>query len=272
MTAEQTRPGKPPVIGRVTTERRGRVFLIGLDRVPKLNSFDPAMMTALAQAFGEYEDDDEMWCGVLFGHGDHFTSGLDLTQHVGRLADGQDSPLPEGAIDPFGLNGPRLSRPMICAVQGYCYTAGIEIMLATDIHIAASNTRFAQIEIKRGIYPSGGATIRMVQQAGWGNAMRYLLTGDEFSAEEALRIGLVQEVVEPGRQLERAIEIANVIAAQAPLGVKATIKSARLAVTDGQEAAIQRLRPDQTELMKTEDAKEGIQSFIERRAGNWQGC
>lgn len=263
---------KSPVVGRVTTERRGRVFLIGLDRVAKLNSFDLPMMAALGQAYGEYERDDELWCAVLFGHGPHFTSGLDLTQHVGRLAEGVDLGVAEGAIDPFSLNGPRLSKPIICAVQGYCYTAGIEIMLATDIHIAASNTRFAQIEIKRGIYPSGGATVRMVQQAGWGNAMRYLLTGDEFSAKDAYRIGLVQEVVEPGHQLDRAIEIANVIAAQAPLGVKATIKSARLAVTDGQEAAIKRLRPDQTELMKTEDAKEGVQSFIERRAGNWKGC
>jgi enoyl-CoA hydratase/carnithine racemase len=270
MTSE-AKAAKPPVIGRVTTERQGHIFLMGLDRTPKLNSFDVPMMNALAEAFGEYERDDSLWCAVLFGHGDHFTSGLDLTQHVGRLAEGTDSGYPEGSIDPFGLVGPRVSKPVVCAVQGYCYTAGIEIMLATDIHIAAENTRFAQIEIKRGIYPSGGATIRMVQQAGWGNAMRYLLTGDEFSAQEAYRIGLVQEIVPVGQQLERAIQIANVIAAQAPLGVKATLKSARLAVTDGQEAAIRRLRPDQMELMKTADAKEGVQSFIERRAGNWQG-
>jgi len=264
-------PTKPPVVGKVTTERRNHVFLIGLDRTSKLNSFDPPMFSALAEAYGEYERDDKLWCAVLFGHGDHFTSGLDLTQHVERLTEGGEIAYTEGTIDPFGLTGPRLSKPIICAVQGYCFTAGIEIMLATDIHIAATNTRFAQIEIKRGIYPSGGATIRMVQQAGWGNAMRYLLTGDEFSAEDAYRIGLVQEVVEPGRQLERAIEIAEVVAAQAPLGVKATLKSARLAVTQGQEEAIKRLRPDQMALMNTEDAKEGIQSFVERRAGKWQG-
>lgn len=270
MTGEP-KQSKPPVIGRVTTKRQGRVFLIGLDRTPKLNSFDMAMMEGLALAYGEYERDADLWCAVLFGHGPHFTSGLDLAQHVGRLSEGKDLALPEGGIDPFGLNGPRLSKPVVCAVQGYCYTAGIELMLATDIHIAAENTRFAQIEIKRGIYPSGGATIRMVQQAEWGNAMRYLLTGDEFNAQEAYRIGLVQEVVETGRQLERAVEIANVIAAQAPLGVKATIASARLALTHGQEEAIKRLRPDQAKLMQTEDAKEGIQSFIERRAGNWKG-
>ncbi len=261
---------KPPVIGRVTTERQGRVFLMGLDRTPKLNAFDLPMMEALAQAYGEYEQDADLWCAVLFGHGNHFTSGLDLTQHVERLREGGESYSP-GAIDPFGLGKTRLSKPLICAVQGYCYTAGIEIMLASDIHIAAANTRFAQIEIKRGIYPSGGATIRMVQQAGWGNAMRYLLTGDEFGAEEAYQIGLVQEVVEPGQQLNRALEIANLIAAQAPLGVKATLKSARLAITDGQEEAIRQLRPDQTQLMQTEDAKEGVQAFIERRVGMWRG-
>ena len=84
------------------------------------------------------------------------------------------------------------------------------MLLATDIRVAASDTRFAQIEIKRGIYPVGGATIRFMREVGWGNAMRYLLTGDEFSAEEAYRIGLVQEVVAPGQQVTRARALAQV--------------------------------------------------------------
>jgi enoyl-CoA hydratase/carnithine racemase len=156
-------------------------------------------------------------------------------------------------------------------MQGICLTAGIELMLATDIRVAASNTRFAQIEIKRGIYPVGGATIRFVREAGWGNAMRYLLTGDEFSAAEALRIGLIQEVVEPGQQLARAEELAQTIADQAPLGVRATLASARLALTAGEEEAIRRLLPDLAPIMQSEDVKEGVQSFIERRKANFKG-
>ena len=184
--------------GRVTTEQHGHVLLIGLDRVAKRNAFDKAMLKALGQAYGELDRVDDLRCGVLFAHGDHFTAGLELTQFVDTFGQGLQE-LGEGELDPLGIQGPRLSKPMVCAVRGICWTIGIELMLATDIRVAASNTRFAQIEIKRGIYPVGGATIRFVREAGWGNAMRYLLTGDEFSAAEALRIGLVQEVVEPGQ-------------------------------------------------------------------------
>src|SRR5438874_5043867 len=105
------------------------------------------------------------------------------------------------------------------------------------MRIVASNARFAQIEIKRGLFPFGGATIRLPREVGWGNAMRYLLTGDEFDAAEALRIGMVQEVVEHGTQVERAVAIAEVIAAQAPLGVYATLASSRLALSAREESA-----------------------------------
>jgi enoyl-CoA hydratase/carnithine racemase len=143
-------------------------------------------------------------------------------------------------------------------------------MLACDIRVAARDTRFGQIEIKRGIYPVGGATIRMPRELGWGNAMRWLLTGDELGAEEALRIGLVQELVEPGQQLGRALELAERIAAQAPLGVRATLASARLAIADEAAAAAQ-LLPDLKPIMASDDAREGVQSFVERRAARFTG-
>ena len=102
-----------------------------------------------------------------------------------------------------------MTKPLVTAVQGITFTIGIEIALAGDIIVAASDTRFCQLEPKRGLAPLGGATIRYVQRAGWGNAMYHLLRADEFTADEALRIGLVQEVVEPGRQRDRAIELAR---------------------------------------------------------------
>jgi enoyl-CoA hydratase/carnithine racemase len=157
----------------------------------------------------------------------------------------------------------------VIAVHGRCLTLGIELCLAHDVVIAADNTRFAQIEIKRGIFPFGGATFRFVQQAGWGNAMRWLLTGDEFDAKEAHRIGLVQEVTEPGKQLERAIAIAETIAAQAPLGVQATIASARKSLNE--EAAARALLPEIVRLMQTEDARDGLMSFLERRTARFSG-
>jgi enoyl-CoA hydratase/carnithine racemase len=144
-------------------------------------------------------------------------------------------------------------------------------LLATDIRVAAHGTRFGQIEIKLGIYPVGGATVRLLQEVGWGNAMRYLLTADEISAEEAYRLGLVQEVVEPGRQFERALAIAETVAKQAPLGVQASLASARIARIHGDKAAMAQLLPDLMPIMKSEDAQEGVQAFIERREARFKG-
>jgi enoyl-CoA hydratase len=256
--------------GRITTEARGHVLLIGIDRVAKLNAFGPELLAALAAAFTELERGPDYRCAVLFAHGPHFTAGLDLGK-VAPVIQGGGRLFPDGDIDPFGLHGAARTKPVVCAVQGRCLTLGIELALAQDITIAAADTRFGQIEVKRGIYPFGGATLRWVQAVGWGNAMRYLLTGDELDAAEALRIGLVQEVVPVGEQLARAIAIAETIAAQAPRAVQATLASARLSVQRGPDAAIAALYPVLLELMASDDAREGLMSFLERRPARFTG-
>jgi len=159
----------------------------------------------------------------------------------------------------------------VMAVQGWCLTIGIELLLAVDIRLAAEGTRFGQIEINRGIFPFGGATIRLPEIAGWGNAMRWLLTGDKFDAEEALRLGLVQEIVPTDELRNKAIEIARTVAKRAPLGVYATLRSSRTAQLEGTDAAVAELLVIARELMDTEDAAEGIRSFIERREGDFKG-
>jgi enoyl-CoA hydratase/carnithine racemase len=258
--------------GTVTVERRGHVLLMGLDRTDKLNAVDLAMFRELATAYGELERDQALRCGVVFAHGKHFTAGVDLMQWAPVFASGQLPEIPDGAIDPLGFDDERrVSKPIVMAAQGLCLTIGIELMLSTDIRVAAKNTRFAQIEIKRGIYPVGGATVRFIQEVGWSNAMRYLLTGDEFRAREAHRMGLVQEVVATGEQLDRAVALAETIAAQAPLGVCATLKSARLARRQGEAAAFARLLPDLGPIMASEDAQEGVMSFLERREARFAG-
>src|SRR5690606_30271791 len=140
-----------------------------------------------------------------------------------------------------------------------------------DVVVAASDTRFAQVEVRRGLMPTGGATIRMVERAGWGNAMRYLLTGDEFDAHTALRLGFVQEVVPPGTQKQRAIELARHIAAQAPLAVQATIENARIALQEGPAAAASRFGATQTRLLQSEDFQEGLRSFRDKRPSSFRG-
>ncbi|HWM87661.1 MAG TPA: crotonase/enoyl-CoA hydratase family protein [Kofleriaceae bacterium] len=259
-----------PAEGRITTETRGHVFLMGFDRAHKRNAFGPEMLRGLAAAYGQLEQDAELRCGVVFAHGEHFTGGLDLAA-VGPLIARGEQLAPAGGIDPWGVAGPQTSKPIVVAVRGLCLTLGIELILASDISVAASDARFGQIEIKRGIFPFAGATFRLPQRVGWGNAMRYLLTGDELDAATALRIGLVQEVVDPGQELERAIAIAERIAAQAPLGVQATLENARVAMRQGEEAAIAALRPSVGKLLASDDAREGMMSFVERRAGRFTG-
>ncbi|AZC27804.1 crotonase/enoyl-CoA hydratase family protein [Pseudomonas sessilinigenes] len=260
-----------PSASRVSREQRGHLFLIGLDRIAKRNAFDLELLNQLSLAYGEFQADSQARVAVVFAHGEHFTAGLDLANVAAALAQGWQAP--PGGCDPWGVfAGPRVSKPVITAVQGYCLTIGIELMLAADINLCASNTRFAQMEVQRGILPFGGATLRLPQLAGWGNAMRWLLTGDEFDAHEALRMGLVQEVMASEDLLPRAIELAQRIAQQAPLGVQATLLSARQACLEGEAAAARGLPPLVQKLMNSDDAKEGIRAMQEKRPGSFKGC
>jgi enoyl-CoA hydratase/carnithine racemase len=259
-----------PPEGQITTERQGHLYLMGIDRAHKRNAFGPEMLHGLAAAYAELDRDPELRAGVLFAHGEHFTGGLDLAR-VAPLVVAGAKLTPDGEIDPLGVAGPRVSKPVVVAVRGMCLTLGIELILAADICVAARDARFGQIEIKRGIFPFGGATLRMPERIGWGNAMRYLLTGDELDAAEALRVGLVQELVDPGQEKARAVEIAGRIAAQAPLAVRATLKSARLAMEQGPAAALGYMWPALAEIMASDDAREGLASFVERRAARFTG-
>jgi enoyl-CoA hydratase/carnithine racemase len=169
------------VLETVTLERDGHVLVIGLNRPEKRNSFNLAMLADLSRAYGMLESDDTLRAGVLFGHGDHFTAGLDLID-VGPAITSGTLPYPEDGRDPWRLDG-TWTKPIVAA--RLVHDAGIELLLAADIRIAAAGTRFAQTEVQRGIYPFGGATLRFPRETGWGNAMRWLLSGDEFDATEA---------------------------------------------------------------------------------------
>lgn len=256
--------------GQIATDIRGDLFIITIDRPAKRNGFTPEMLTQLAEAYSAFEAAENCRCAVVRAEGDHFTGGLDLPKVAPFIAAG-NSLFPDGSIDPFDLRPPRRSKPVVVAVKGWCLTLGIELMLAADIVIAADDTRFGQIEVQRGLMPSGGATIRMAERAGWGNAMRYLLTSDLFDAAEALRLGFIQEVVPAGQEETRATELAETIAAQAPLAVRETRTNALLSFEEGPQAAIAQFREVQQNLMKTEDVAEGLKAFQERRPGRFVG-
>jgi enoyl-CoA hydratase len=261
--------GPAPPEGQIRVERRGALMLIGIDRPAKLNGFTPEMIDQLSQAYQRFEEDARARVAVLHAFGPHFSAGLQLDLFEGRLRSGSLST--EGLVDPFQLRPPFRTKPCVAAMQGICFTLACELMLASDIVVAASDCRFAQLEVQRGIMANHGATIRMIERAGWGDAMLYLLTGDEFGAEEARRMRLVQEVVEPGRQVERAIEIAERIADQAPFAIAATLSNGRTMIREGHAAAVLELGPIQARLLATEDATEGLRSFRERRVAAFKG-
>jgi enoyl-CoA hydratase len=257
---------------RVTAERDGHVLLIGINRPEKRNAFDLATIDGLAAAYEQLAADPEVRVAVLFGHGEHFSAGLDLAEVGPVVAAKGPAALGGGRTwDPFGVWGPRVPKPVVMAVSGIAYTLSIELALASDIVIAAEGVRFRQLEIGRGILPFGGATFRAPAMLGWGNAMRFLLTAEEFGAAEALRIGLVQEVVPAGAHVERATAIAQLIARQAPLGVQGTLANARVAATEGTAAATEHLRALLPGILASEDATEGVMSFVQRREASFRG-
>ncbi|HYE40658.1 MAG TPA: enoyl-CoA hydratase-related protein, partial [Ramlibacter sp.] len=177
-------------------------------------------------------------------------------------------------VEPLNLGSPdyrRRTKPMVVAVQGITFTLGIELMLAADIVVAADDCRFSQLEVKRGIMATGGATLRMAERAGLGNALLHLLTGDEFGAAEALRLNFVQRVVPAGEQLAEAIRVAEAIAAQAPQAVMATRLNALKAIERGPLEAMAEFVAVQQRLARSDDAAEGLRSFVEKRPARFTG-
>lgn len=253
---------------RIRYDVEGHVARIAFARGDKLNAFDRQMLRELSEAYTLADDDHDVRCLMVHAEGRAFTAGLDLAEVGPAVAQGE-ALFPKDGVDPLGLHGRRRRKPVVMAIQGYCFTIGIELALASDIRVCAPDATFGQIEINRGIFPFGGATIRWPAQTGWGDAMRWLLTGERMPAAEAHRIGLVQEIADD--PAARGQELAEVVASRAPLGVQATLRSAWTMVDEGAPAAGAKLLDEARTLMGTDDAKEGMQSFVERREAKFTG-
>lgn len=266
-------PKVPPPEGCINLQVLDQVLLIGINRPAKRNGWTPTMFRQLAEAYTQLDDNPGLRVGVLHAFGDHFTGGLDLPA-VSEFMQRGEKPIPEGLVEPhdFGLPGyRRRTKPMVVAVKGICFTVGIELMLGADIVVAADNCRFSQMEVQRGIMATGGATLRMAERAGTGNALLHLLTADEFGSAEAYRLNFVQKVVPAGQELDEALAIAQRIATQAPRAVVATRLNVLKAIEQGQAAAVADFIPVQKELANSEDAAEGVRAFVERRAAQFSG-
>ncbi len=250
---------------KITVERRGAIVLMGINRPYIQNRIDPEAFYALAKAYYGYEHDPGLRAAVLFGHGQRFSRGIDVDAFRPLAQTGKPFTLQPGMIDPFG-KFERLSKPLIAVVHGDTWNMAHELHLVADIRIASADVEFAQDENTHGRFPGGGSTIRFTREAGWGNAMRYMLTGEHWGANEALRMGLIQEIAPtPEQALETGLAIAAKIAACGPLGIRTTLASAHLAIDESEAAAFSKLDEQYAALYKTADFLEGRKAEAEGR-------
>jgi len=256
----------------VTVERRGQVVLVGLNRPSIQNRIDPPTRLRLGEVLYQYEHDPTLRALVLFGHGANFSRGIDVDASQAGIISGRRETTPAPTLDLNGNSQPRRTKPMVVVVHGDTWNLGHEIYLAGDIRIAAADTRFGQDENTHGRFPGGGATVRFVREAGWGNAMRYMLTGDHWSAEESYRMGVTQQVAPTAAAaLDAGVALANKIAACGPLSIKATLASAHLYVDPVEADALSKLGAQYSALYRTEDFVEGRRAEAEGRPPKYQG-
>ena len=260
-------------MAHIETRVEGHILIIHINRAEKYNALSPEMYHDMGKALARLNEDPELRVAVLYAEGKHFTAGVELDKWAPIFGSGNAFPVEDGEIDPMGLSGDRHNKPIVIAVQGYCFTWGVEILLNTEVRVAAKDTQFQMLEVQRGLYPCGGATIRLPQQIGWGNAQKVLLTGDRWNAEDALRWGMVQELTEPGEQFDKAMEIALRIAKAAPLGVQGCLKATRTSHENPHDKAtcVTQMMTDLIPIMTSEDAAEGVNSFMERREAVFKG-
>lgn len=261
----------------VTYEVRDSIAIVTMNRPEQLNAMDAEMAVALIDRFEEIRTSPEIRVAILTGAGTRaFCAGGDL-EAVVPLLTGDRAPETEVehrwmAIRKSG--GPfktDIGKPFIAAVNGHAVAGGFEMVLNTDIRIAVPTATFGIPEVKVGLFPGGGSTVRLRDQMPYAHAMHALLTGESFSAEAALSYGILNEVVAPDRLMERAMEIARRIAANGPLAVQAVRDSVRAShgVPEAQALAIE--AGYSARVHATQDAIEGPKAFLEKRAPAFQG-
>ncbi len=254
----------------VTYEVSDRVATLTLDRQKALNSFDREQYAAFAEACARFRDDDDAWVAIITGAGDRaFSAGADLRDMIPAL---MDEPSKERfELAPSIMRGMYISKPLIAAINGYAFGGGLEVALACDLRIAAAGAQMGQPEVGLGLLPGWGGTQRLPRLLGESRAMEIMLTGDPLSAERALEIGLVHRVVEAGELMNAAHEMAQRICRNGPLAVRAC----KSAATRGMQTSLDEgLRIEQLyfeRLAYTDDMKEGVAAFNERRTAEFTG-
>lgn len=246
----------------VTTERRDRVLIITLDREAKRNALDASITAGLDAALNRLEDDPELWCGILTGGTKFFSAGADL-------AAGPGEPTPRGGI--VGIINRERTKPLLAAVEGFALGGGMELVLCCDLVVASRTATFGLPEPKRGLMPDFGGAFRVARMLPPNVAREMLLTAENLSAERAERLGFVNLLTEPGRTLDGALALAAKICANAPLAVREALSLVNHEVAGDETAIWERSHAAHARLLASEDVREGITAFFERRSPSWRG-
>jgi enoyl-CoA hydratase len=255
-------------------ERVGHVVVVTMNRPEAKNALSPSMLVGMADAWEMIDNDKDVRVAILTGAGGVFCAGADLKAMNSNVQEPdvsrrmrEDTGLAWKAL----LRHYSLKKPLIAAVEGYAVAGGTEILQATDIRVAAEGAKFGVLEVRRGLFPLGGSTVRLRRQIPFTKAMELLLTGDTFTAAEAREMGLVGRVVPDGQALDEAMKIAERIARNGPLAVAAVKRSVMetegLSEVEGLKVELEIGMP----IFGTNDSKEGTKAFAEKREPNYTG-
>ena len=244
----------------VKTERHNHVLVVRMARPEKRNALNGAMTAGIDAAMNELEDDPELWCGILTGTESVFSAGADL-------AEGPGEPTERGGI--AGLIHRKRCKPLIAAVEGMALGGGLELVLCCDLVVASSTALFGLPEVKRGLMPDFGGAFRIGRFLPMNVARELLITGNNLTAERAERLGFVNAVVEPGKALSSALALAEKICENAPLAVREALGVFGAEVNGDESESWKRSNAAHARLLQTEDVKEGIGAFFEKRAPRW---
>lgn len=249
----------------VLTEVQDGVLIVTINRPDAKNAVNKAVAEGVAAAMDRLDGSDDLQVGVLTGAGGTFCAGMDLKAFVTG-----EMPMLEGRGF-AGLVEKPPQKPLIAAVEGYALAGGCELALASDLIVAANNSKFGIPEVKRGLAAAAGGLMRLPQQIPYRIAMEAALTGDFFDAQRAYELGLINRIAEPGQALAQALELAKVIAANGPLAVRLS-KQVIQQSGDWSHAEMWGKQQDIVNpVFTSEDAIEGATAFAEKRAPNWKG-
>jgi enoyl-CoA hydratase len=251
-------------------ETRGHVLIVTMNRPEARNALSGPMLAGMTAAWNQVDTDPEIRVCILTGAGGAFCAGADLkamtTSHPGDSARSMDLSVIESL-----LKGRRLTKPLIAAVEGPAIAGGTEILQATDIRVAGESARFGVSEPRWGLFPLGGSAVRLVRQIPYTVAADLLLTGRHIKAAEAKELGLIGHVVPDGQALDKALEIAEQIAANGPLAVQAILRTIRESEGMHENDAFRLDAKLGMAVFQSEDAKEGPRAFAEKRPPQFKG-